>query len=480
MRSVISQLFSISMSVVFALIVWAVATSEQSRAAFFPDALAIEIANRADGLVVYQKTADSVRVKVRAPQASWDQLRPASFRVAADLKSLDTGLHQVPLTVQVTDPRVTVIEVEPAEVGVRLERVKSREFEVHGDVIDAAPLGYINKPPVMSPMTVTVTGPAVLVDQVSEAVADIFLRGAKAPFERESVVVLRDGQGKPVPGVTVAPASVLVKVQIEQRVGYKDVSLKTVLKGNVAPGYWISNIVVSPSTATIVGSAEALAKIPGFVETLPIDVEAATTDVSKRAVLALPEGVTMLNSDGVTVQVSITPILGGQTVRRTASLQGLRNGLNATISPDSVEVILSGPVTTLQNLTLNDIQVVLDAAGLAPGTHSIKPRVPTLPTTLRVQSIVPDAIQVVIVDPATLTPTLTITATQRITSTLPITATPTLTSTFVVTATPTLMSTFVITATPTLTSTFVITATPTVTLTLPITPTLAPSPTPNR
>ena len=464
MRSVISQLFSIGMSIVFALIVWAVATSEQnpSRDAFFPDALAIEIANRAEGLVVYQKTAESVRVKVRAPLASWDQLRPASFRVAADLKSLDTGLHQVRLTVQVTDPRVTVIEVEPAEVGVRLERVKSREFEVHGDVIDAAPLGYINKPPVMSPMTVTVSGPAVLVDQVSEAVADIFLRGAKAPFEREAVVVLRDGQGKPVPGVTIAPASVLVKVQIEQRVGYKDISLKTVLKGNVAPGYWISNIVVSPSTATIVGSAEVLAKIPGFVETLPIDIESATADVSKRAVLALPEGVSMLNSDGVTVQVSVTPILGGQTVRRNASLQGLRNGLIATISPDSVEVILSGPVTTLQNLTPNDIQVVLDAAGLAPGTHSIKPRVPTLPTTLRVQSIVPDAIQVVIVDPATLTPTLTITATRRITSTLPITTTPTVP----ITLTPRIPITLTPTIPITLTPTLPITATPTLTPTL--------------
>jgi YbbR domain-containing protein len=428
LRSLINQIFSLGMALLFALIIWSFATNEQnpSREAFFPDALQIEIANRAEGLLVYQKTVETVRVKVRAPQASWDQLRPASFRVAADLKSRDTGLHQIPITVQVTDPRVVVVDVEPAEVGIRLERLKSREFKIHGDVLDAAPLGYTFQPPVMNPITATVSGPAILVDQVTEVVADIFLRGAKTLIERDTAILARDSQGKVVLGVTIAPAAVLVKVQVEQRVGYKDVSIKTVLKGNVAPGYWISNIVVTPTAATIVGNADALAKIPGFVETLPIEVEGATTDVTKRAVLGLPDGVSVLNTEGVTVQVSVTPILGGQTVRRPVSLQGLRAGLKATIAPDSVEVILSGPVIALQNLTPNDVQVILDVAGLAPGTHAIKPRVPSLPPNLRAQSIVPDSVQVVIVEPATptitatvmLTPTLTLTPTRTLTPTL--------------------------------------------------------------
>ncbi len=443
MRSVLSQAFSIGMAFLFAAVIWIVATSEQnpSREAFFQDALPIEVANRVEGLVVYQRTAETVRVKVRGPQASWDQLRPASFRVSADLKGLDAGLHQVPVAVQVTDPRVAVLLVEPAQVGVRLERLKSREVEVHGDVLDAPPVGYTFRTPVIEPFTVTVSGPAVLVDQIEEGVVDIFLRGSKAPIERDAVVVLRDAQGKTVQGLTISPGTVQVKVQVEQRVGYKDVSIKTVLKGNVAPGYWVSNINVSPSTATIVGNAEVMAKIQGFVETLPIEVDGAIADVSKRAVLALPEGVSVLNSDGINVQVSVTPIIGGQTVLRRVTLQGLRVGLNAVISPDAVDVILSGPVTTLQNLTPSDIQVALDVAGLSSGTHAIKPRVPTLPNVLRVQSIVPETIQVVITDPATptITPTLTIptlTPTITLTRTVTTTATPIITSP-VTTTTPT-------------------------------------------
>jgi len=440
MRSIVSQGISIVMAMLIAAVIWVVATSEQnpSREAYFQDTLPLELLHRAEGLVVYQRTAETVRVKVRAPQANWDQLRPASFRVSADLKGLGTGLHQIPIIVQVTDPRVTVLAIEPTQVGVRLESLKSREVEVHADVLDAPPIGYTYRPPVVEPLTVTVSGPAVLVDQVVEGVVDIFLRGSKAPLERDSVVSLRDAQGKAVTGLTIVPTSVNVKVQVEQRVGYKDVSIKTVLKGNVASGYWVSNIVVTPSTATIVGNAEVMAKIQGFVETLPIEVEGATADVTKRAVLALPEGVSVLNSDGINVQVAVTPIIGGQTVRRRATLQGLRLGLNAAISPDMVEVILSGPVTTLNNLTPNDIQVVLDVAGLAPGTHSIKPRVPTLPNVLRVQSIVPEAIQVVITDPATptISPTLALpTVSPTITGTRPLTSVPTITVTPLVTNT---------------------------------------------
>jgi len=394
------------MALLFAAIIWGVATVEEnpSREGYFFDTLPIEITNRPDNLIVYQKTAERVRVKVRAPQISWDQLQPTFFRVVADLAHLEAGLHQVAVKVQVMDPRVNVFAVEPPEVGIRLEPVKARGFDVRSDVLDTAPLGYTFHPPSLNQTQVTVSGPAVLVDQVAEASADVYLRGAKVPIERDVPVQARDVQGNLVSGLTISPTVVTVKVQVEQRVGYKDVSIKTMLKGAPAPGYWVSNIVVNPSTVTIVGSSDILAKIPGFVETVPIDVSNATADISKRAALALPEGVSVLDSEGAMVQVSVTPLLGGQTVRRTISLQGLKRGQTATISPDSVEVILSGPLPSLQNLAAEDVQVIVDVAGLAVGVYQLKPRVPVVPSGLRLQNVVPDTVQVGVTDLPTPTP----------------------------------------------------------------------------
>ncbi len=428
-RSVVSQLGSLILAAILATTVWVVATNDEnpSREAFFSDALPVEIANPPDNLVVYPKAPDAVRIKVRAPQVSWDQLRPGSFHVIADLQSLDAGQHQVKLKVQVNDPRVTVTAIEPADtVGIRLEPLKTREMDVHSDVLDTAPPGYTSRSPAVTPSQVQVSGPAVLVDQVNEVVADVYLRGSKSPIEREVGVLVRDAQGNLLSGVTVTPATVNVKVPVEQRVGYKDVSIKTILKGAPAPGYWVSNITVSPSSATVIGSPDAMAKIAGFVETVPIDITGATADASRRAVLSLPEGVSVLNNEGVTVQVSVTPILGGQTVRRKVTLQGLARGLGASVSPDSIDVILSGPLPALQGLVPENVQVVVDATGLTPGIFVVKPRVTLVPDPLKVQSIVPDSIQVTVVG---VTPTPVITPTLTLTQTLTLTPTATLTPT---------------------------------------------------
>lgn len=411
-RSAASQISSLIIAVCFAIILWGVATSDENptREAYYSDMLPIEIQNRADNLMVYQKTFETVRIKVRAPQASWDDLVRESFHAIVDLYALKAGTHQLRVQVQSTDSRVRITSIEPATINVQLEEIKRRDFDLHSDVLDAPPVGYTARTPIIAPSKVTISGPAILVDQVTEAVADIYLRGAKQTVERDITIAARDVLGNLITGVVISPTLASVRVPIEQRVGYKDVSIRTVLKGAAASGYWVSNIVASPSTTTIVGNPDILAKVSGYVETVPIDVTGATADISKRAALSLPEGISVLSNEGITVQVSVTPILGGQTVRRKVLLQGLARNLTATISPDSVDLILSGPVPSLQSLSAENVQVVIDGTSLAPGTFSLKPRITQLPEQLKVQNVVPDAVQVVVIGTVitpTLTPTLT-------------------------------------------------------------------------
>lgn len=403
-RWLFNQLGLIITALAFALVVWAVATSEENpgREGNLADPLPVEILSPAS-LIVSQKSVETVHVRVHAPQAVWDGLQRSNFRAVADLNSLGVGSFDVPIRVTSEDPQVTVVSIEPQTINVTIEPAKSRFFGARAEVLDAAPLGYSFKPPTINESQVVVSGPASLVDQVAEVVAEVYLRGARAPIEREATFVARDAQGKEVKSVSVAPASAVVNVVVEQRVGFKDVSIRTVLRGNVAPGYWISNILVNPSTTTVVGNADALAKISGFVETAPVDVNNATLDVTTRPALILPDGVSVLNSEAINIRVSVTPILGGQTVRRRVTVQNLRPGQIATISPEQVDVILAGPLPNLQNLPQDSPSVVIDAANLSPGVYPLKPRVLGANDPLKVQSIVPDTIQLIIVD-ATPTP----------------------------------------------------------------------------
>ncbi len=403
MRALFSQLSSFLIALIFAFILWAIATSEEnpSREAFFPDALPIEIVNQPAGLALYGKSAETARVKARAPLALWEQLRASSVRVTMDLSGAGIGQYNVELKAQVSDRRLTIVAIEPPFAAVRLDQIKTRSLSIETELMDAPPVGYVSRTPTPNPARIQLNGPAIFVDQVTRVQAEVSVRGSRSTLTRQIALVAQDALGNAVAGVTLDPATAMITVPIEQRVGYKDVSVKTILKGNVAAGYWISNIVVAPSTTTVVGSAEALARMPGFVETFPIDVNAATGDIVKTVPLALPDDIALSENDGVLVQISITPILGGQTIRRAVIAQGLARGLAATISPDTVEVILSGPLPALAALSAQDVQVILDLTNLVPGSYSIKPRVSLVPGLLKVQSLLPDTVPVNITESKT-------------------------------------------------------------------------------
>ncbi|MCX7669502.1 MAG: hypothetical protein N2439_05460, partial [Anaerolineae bacterium] len=122
--------------------------------------------------------------------------------------------------------------------------------------------------------------------------------------------------------------------------------------------------------------------------------------------LRLPENVSALGTQSINVMVNIQPITGAQTVRRRPVIQGLAPGLTYTLSLDTVNVFLSGPVTKLDELKPDAAPVILDLTGLGPGVHVIEPKVPT-PEGVRVEGLTPQTVEVMIGVPASATPAAT-------------------------------------------------------------------------
>ena len=130
-------------------------------------------------------------------------------------------------------------------------------------------------------------------------------------------------------------------------------------------------------------------------------------------------------SSGAQVQIQVAAVESGQTVDRLVTVQGLDQNRVAEAKPERVDVILSGPLPRLQALTLDDVRVILDLYGLGVGVHKVKPTV-VVPETLRVESVLPDTIEVEIsIAPPTPTATLVPTATlsRPITTTVGISVT---------------------------------------------------------
>ena len=386
---------SVALAIILAITVWVVATNEQnpSTKKVFPEDIPVQVLNKAEGLVIFPDIVKSVKVTVRAPQTSRDRLTAEKFEAKIDLEGLSVGRHDVEIQVTCTDRFVKILEKEPPEVSIRLEEYKEKELAVHARVMDNPPLGYVDRIPLVTPSSAKVSGPASMVDQVNELVAEIYLGGAKETLEQLEDLSARNEDGQVMGWVDIDPPEVEIRVPIEQRLGYKDVSVKPILEGAVADGYRISNISVEPSNTTIFGSPLIIEGIPGSLETAPIDVSEASADVVERVTLTLPQGVTVLGEQSVLVTISVTAIESSLTLQRELVVQGLQPNLSATPSPDVVDVIISGPVPKLDALKPEDVQVVLDLYELQRGTYKITPDV-FVPEGLKVESILPDTIEV--------------------------------------------------------------------------------------
>jgi YbbR domain-containing protein len=427
LRRVLQTLATLTLSIILATMVWFVAVREENPPIEdnYGQSIPLEVEKLPPGTVIFGDVPDRVTLRLRAPQSSWQELSPAKFRAWIDLEGLTPGLYDIPVQTEVSDRSVVVVEKRPASVNIRLESLAEADFPINVEVVDSAALGYIARPIVVDPITATVSGPDSIVGQVNQVWSEVYLRGAKETVERSLDLSARNINGDILKGLTITPAKAHVRVPIEQRFGYRDVSVSAVITGEVASGYWISNINVDPSTVTVIGGPSALSNIPGYVETFEIDVSDATEDIAARVALDLPAGVSVVQPEtqgtdtagGVMVTVDVSAIEGGQTVQRPVTFQGLRETRWATASPPQVDVILSGPLPRLQALTVQDVKVIADLIDLDPGVHKVRPSV-VVPEGLRVESVLPETIEVEIGigQPlmSTPAPTATITATVPI------------------------------------------------------------------
>lgn len=390
-----------ALAIVLGFLVWIGATFQDNppKTETFAEPIPIEVINRPQGWIVRNQSANQVRVEIRGRQDSLSRLSVNSFRAVADLEGLGAGLHRVPIEVECSDKSVAILKYEPPFISLTLDQQQEKKVAVQVNIMDkdSIPLGYTHLPPVVKPISVTVSGPKTLVDEVTQASVDVWLQGSKTTVERKLSPKLLNAEGASVEGVTPEPSLVTVQVPIEQELGFRDMTVRAIITGTPASGYWISNILVQPSTVTIFGAPSILSKMGGFLETTPIDVTGAKADLVKWVPLSLPAGVSVLSEEGqkgIQVKVQISAILGGQTVRRQLEQQNLSLGLKATVSPDAVDVILSGPLPILQELQPGEVKVIVDLFGLTVGIHKVVPQAILVPEGLQVVRIVPDTVEV--------------------------------------------------------------------------------------
>ncbi|HEU0292899.1 MAG TPA: CdaR family protein [Anaerolineales bacterium] len=410
MRWFASNIRTLLLALVLAIAVWisAVTSADPDEVRKLP-AVPLSVIGQDPSLININEVPATVEVTLRAPRSVWERLiaQENSVQATLDLSGLGSGEYTVGIKLTITERPYQIVVANPTSLTVQLEPLATRTLAVELLLSGEPALGYQAAREMVNPKTVTISGPDSIVKEAIRAKILISLAGARGSIDQSIRVQVVDEKNNQLRGISVSPELIHVNIPISQLGGFRDVAVKVVVQGEQAAGYRIVNVSVFPPVVTLFASDPDLVnELPGVVETQPLDIQDAKSDISTRLALNLPENISIIGSKTVQVQVGVSPIQTSLTlVNQKINVIGLAEGLAARVSPQTVDVIISGPSPVLDTLTPQDVVINVDVSGLEIGIHQLVPKWNVVISNVLVESILPGTVEVIIFIPDTPTPT---------------------------------------------------------------------------
>lgn len=395
---------SILLALALAISVWVSAViasdpNEERDVDYHPS---LELIGLGEGLVQTESLATDVEMRLRAPLSVWEDIEqePDAVIAIVDLTDLEEGEYELDVDVKFDISPVQVVELHPQKVSVKLEPLVTQVKSIRPLLQGEPALGFHANEPILSEGLVQVSGAQSSLQQMDEIRAELSITGARESITSEVALTAVDSDGEKVQGLILSPNQVKMTVEIIQSGGYRDVAVKVETVGQPVSGYRVTNISVSPPTVTLFSSnPQLVAGLPGYASTQPLDLTQIDDDKEVRVTLDLPDGVIIVGDEqSVTVQIGIAAIETSISLTIPINIIGLGSGLQAVVSPETIDIFLTGPLPILDDLTSESVLIFVDLTDLGPGSHLVEPQVEILPDRVVQEAINPDTIQITITE----------------------------------------------------------------------------------
>lgn len=388
------DLWLLILSVLLSTTLWIIINNEQNpiRSSTIPGSIQVTVKGLPDNLTIVG-SPPSVQVNVQARTDVLARLSVVDFHASVDASKVQPGQDVLELPVNVTtdNHQVTILGTIPDRVTLQVVALQTRTgVPVKPQILDTIGVGLLAGEPKLTPDTVNLTGTPDALNQVEQVIVEIRLAGHTTNINEQFEVKPINARGETVPDVKVTPKYVTVNIPVTQQLTQSSVPIIPETSGTVALGYGIVGYKVDPPQITIVGDPALLSHIQS-VRTKPVDVTGAQKDTSVSVNVDLPPGIGLLRPQTVIVSVFINALDGQQIWHLVPRVTGLGNGLNASVAPGTVDVVLSGKMPVLQNLKPENIQVIVNATGLGPGSSTV-PVLVTPPEGLHLDQLQPDKV----------------------------------------------------------------------------------------
>lgn len=319
------------------------------------------------GLMITSETDMTVTLRLKGNRSVLNNLRSSDITVLADLGRIaeagESSLsYDVSFPGDIRDEVIEVISREPAGIKLTVEQWATKKIPVRLNYTGSVPEGYTadKQNAKVDHNTVTVTGPADIIDRIGLAKVTVDLTGRTEKLEESLRYSLCDQTGMPiedVSSVTTDKGEISVTVPVQM---VKDVKLTyTVIDGG---GLTASDVTVTADyeTITVAGTAAALKDL-SEISLGTIDLGILTQSQKMIFDIELPDGVT--NQSGIT-EVTLDITLPELEIRSYSvtnfRMANVPQGMAAEIVNKVLNVEIRGRTPILDKITADDIVVVVD------------------------------------------------------------------------------------------------------------------------
>lgn len=409
LRSILSNLASLGLAFILALIIWVTATRAQDPTRSQILQIPVTFENLPENGILISPGSETVQVQIEGPDSVLRTISPRDFQVTANAANVALGVES-PAPVSVTTTAdVRMSDPLPDQVNVLIEALVTRAVPIQLDIRGSTARGHTQGEPLIEPASIAVSGPASRVEPFDFGLVTIFLNSARETQVGEHRPIFYDQQGRVVGtnGLTIRDENVQVTIPVVESEGFAEKLITVDWEGDPAPGYRLLNVSVDPPSVLVQGPPARVNALTRL-QTEAIDITGLAETFEQQVTLELPTGVTLDQDQPIRVRIEIEPILTIGIRERPVELLGLSETVEAAVDPETVRVVLFGPVAALDSLVDEDIRVTADLFELESGTYSVEPEVDLPDRGIEVRSVQPNRVTV------TVTETLTTTQESRL------------------------------------------------------------------
>lgn len=347
-----------------------------------------------DSNLSIKEIREKISVGIEGPENILENLSSQKIVGTVDLQNIEgPGEYQIEASV-IVPKNTNITKIIPNEIIVEIEEILEREFQVEYNLIGLPVSGYsLEDEPHIIPQQVVIVGPNSLLGQIEQARIDIDISSVKENIETEKIVSIYNRNGEEIKNLLIKPNTVSVSIKVGEGYPEKILPIKPRIVGKPAPEYYISKIEANPSYIKIYGNYSKIGKLD-FLETIPIDVNGISKTLTVKIPPIISEGIYIANEQESLIEVQIQ-VMEKEEERIFKNISITRRDaspfIDFQLSPETVDVKVSGRYTTINSVTEDDIKVFINLLDIEIGKVKVGVE---LPSEITLIQVIPEEVNV--------------------------------------------------------------------------------------